>query len=291
MNSSVCPLCKSQDSQYCFSERGYKLQACNNCELFYIDPYPNLEDVHGRVQTYNYDHLDILNPEHHYQASVQFQNRYFDLIAQELKGAKSILDIGCGTGHFLEKLGAAYPELYRAGIELNQERAAFAREKAGCDVFQVPVESFDPTASFDAITMLNVLSHIPDFDRLFGKLQTLLSPGGKLILKVGEMKKNVKEGDIFDWEIPDHLHFLGMNTIDYICKKFNFQILKQQRLPLSQEVFSAASFKAPGRSKVRNIVKKMLVSTPLALPTLAKLYDLRIGQRIYSSFIVLEKVS
>ncbi|MFC1975742.1 class I SAM-dependent methyltransferase [Chloroflexota bacterium] len=287
MTEASCPLCKSNESRYCFSERGYKLLSCNTCDLFYIDPYP--ENVHEHVQKYDYDNLEILNPNRHYQTEIQLQKMYFELIAQELDEATTLLDVGCGTGHFLERL-QNYPNLYRAGIELNKDRAAMARKKAGCDIFQIPIEEFNVEVRFDVVTMTNVLSHIPDFERLFGKLRAILTPHGKLILKVGEMKKNVAKSDVFDWQIPDHLHFLGLNTIDYICQDFNFKIRKHRRIPLSQDMFSPVYFKSPGRSKIRNIIKNLLVYTPFALPTLAKIYDIRTGQRIYSSFIVLEMV-
>lgn len=287
MTKAICPLCNSDQSRYCFSERGYQLLACNRCDLFYIDPYP--ENVHERVAEYDYDDLEILNSDRHYRSEVQLQKIYFDLIAQELEGARSILDVGCGTGHLLERL-KIYPDLYRVGIELNKDRAAVAKQKAGCDIFQIPVEEFEPEMSFDAITMINVLSHIPNFERLFDRLRAILAPHGKLILKVGEMKKNIEKTDVFDWQIPDHLHFLGLNTVDYICQKFNFKVRQHRRVPLSQDMFSPIYFKSPGRSRVRNAIKKLLVYTPFALPTLAKLYDLRTGRRMYSSFIVLEVV-
>ncbi len=284
-----CPLCKSEEHEYCFSERGYKLLTCKSCNLFYINPYPEITEVHDRVPSYNYDHLDILKPELHYQASVQFQSRYFDLITQSIENAKSVLDVGCGTGHFLERLGQKNSQIYRVGIELNQERADFARTKANCDVFQIPVELFDQKARFDAITMLNVLSHIPNIENLFEKIREILTKDGKLVLKVGEMKNTVQKGDVFDWQLPDHLHFLGLNTINYICQKFNFKVYQHHREPLSKEMFSPMYFQAPGRSKVRNGIKYFIASIPFALPTLAKIYDMQTGQRIYSSLIVLQK--
>jgi predicted TPR repeat methyltransferase len=213
---------------------------------------------------------------------------YFEHIFKELPGITSILDIGCGTGHFLEKL-KSFPDLNRVGIELNKDRAAVARDKAECEIIQIPIEEFYAKQEFDVITMINVLSHIPNFDRLFGKLRELLAPDGKLILKVGEMKKNIQKSDVFDWQIPDHLHFLGINSLDYICDKYHFEVLRHRQVPVSQDMFSPVYFKSPGRSHLRNVAKNILVYTPFALSTMAKIYDIRTGQRMYSSFIVLQK--
>ena len=284
MTLPVCPLCKTQDNEYCFSERNYNLRRCNNCELFFIDPYP--ENIHNRVSEYNYDELEIVNPEKHYLASVQFQKRYFNIIDQEVRGTRSILDVGCGTGHLLERLGI-YPDLLRVGIELNTDRAKMARQITGLEIWQVPIEEFSTNTKFDVITMIDVLSHISSFDKLFAKLRSLLQPNGKLILKVGEFGRDIKKNDIFDWGIPDHLHVLGLSTINFICRKYGWKICKHQRIPLSRDLFSPTRFRESGRSTMRNVIKRLILYIPFALPVLAKCYDVLKGQRIYSSFIVL----
>ncbi|UCH95916.1 MAG: class I SAM-dependent methyltransferase, partial [Candidatus Aminicenantes bacterium] len=204
----------------------------------------------------------------------------------------SVLDIGCGTGRLLELLGQK-GNLLRVGIELNIERASFARKTAQCDIYQIPVEKFirHQNREFDIITLMNVLSHIPSFDRLFDAIHSLLADHGKLILKVGECTRNVKKDAYHDWGIPDHLHFLGMNTLAFICREYGFKILRHERLPLSEELFSKDRWETPGRSPIRNIIKQVVAATPLALPLLKKIYDLRSGQAVYSSFVVLTQNS
>ena len=109
--------------------------------------------------------------------------------------ATSILDVGCGCGHLLERL-AVHPDLYRVGIELNRERAALARRVAGCEVSDVAIEDFPETRRFDVITLINVFSHIPGIDKLFVKLRALLTDNGKIVLKTGEMRNDVRKGAI-----------------------------------------------------------------------------------------------
>lgn len=285
-----CPLCGSRETEYYFTERGHDLVACENCELFFIDPYPgDTEEVHERVSKYKYEKLKVATPETHYSAAKRYYKRYYPLVEEELANASFILDIGCGTGRLLELLGQNYPndKLLRIGIELNTERAAFARQTAQCDIYETPVEKFTYPEKFDVITMINVLSHIASFDNLFNAVGSLLAPNGKLILKVGEYTKKIKKNSVFDWGIPDHLHILGMNTLAYMCRKYGFKELRHQCLPLSEDLFSKDKWKAPGRSRIRNIIKRMVVITPFALSILKKLYEIRFGKAIYTSFIVL----
>ncbi|MFC1692918.1 class I SAM-dependent methyltransferase [Candidatus Latescibacterota bacterium] len=287
MQIPICPLCKSEDNEECFSERGYKVLVCNNCDLFFINPYPTDGDhIHERVSGYTCDEIEILDPANHYHAEIQTYKRLFPIIAAECESARTILDVGCGTGHLLERL-SIYPELYKIGIELNSKRAEIARKVSNCEIFQVPVEEFTSEKKFDVITMINVLSHIPSFDSLFYSIRSLISENGKLVIKVGEMKKDVKKRDIFDWGIPDHLHFLGLKTVDFISRKYGFNVIKHSRMPLSDELFSSYTWKSPGRSAFRNVIKDIVVHIPYALKVLARYYDLTHRKRIYSSFIVL----
>lgn len=286
MQTPACPLCKSQDNEERFLERGYTVFVCHVCGLFFINPYPEIGEVQHRVSEYEYDEIEILDVTKHYLAEVQFYQRYFPLISQECTEAKSILDVGCGTGHLLERL-SIYPGLYRVGIELNAARAERARKVATCEIFQVPIEEFSSERKYDVITMINVLSHIPSFDRLFNSIHSLLQEGGKLILKTGEMRRDVRRSDVFDWGIPGHMHFLGLTTIDFICSKYGFRVCRHLRVPYSDELFLPSRWKTPGRSRVRDMVKQIVVHIPFALPILARLYSMTHGNRLFSSFIVL----
>lgn len=285
MTYTFCPLCREIESDFLFPVRNYNLLACKKCELLFIDPYP--DDIHTNVSENSYKELKVIDVEKHYTAEVQFQKKYFTMLNQEIKDAKSVLDVGCGAGHLLERL-KIYPSMMRVGIELNKQRATYARKKANCSISQIPVEDFSIDKKFDVILMINVLSHIASFDTLFEKLHDLSQRDGKILLKVGEFKENVKKTDIFDWGIPAHLHFLGLNTINYICQKYKFKILRHQRIPLSQDVFAVYRLKTQGRSKFRNLLKKALLNTPFGLQCLQRVYDKFKGERIYSSFIVLK---
>lgn len=286
MNMTVCKLCGNPSSDFIFSVRQYDVLACKECGLFYINPYPEESGAHSKVKEYSYDDIDIADAEKHYQATSMFLERYFERIWDECKNATSLLDVGCGTGNLLE-LVHKHSSLRCVGIELNSKRAQYARRVANCDIYQIPIEDFKSESRFDVITMINVLSHIPSLDHLFLSLHSLLAPHGKLILKVSEMTTRVNKKAVFDWGIPDHLHFQGTNTIQFLAKKYNFSVIHHERVPLSRDMFSKSRWRAEGRSRARNIVKKVILRIPLALKAIAFAYDLNYGKEIFSSFIVM----
>jgi SAM-dependent methyltransferase/ribosomal protein S27AE len=284
--SPVCPLCGSSQARAHFAQRGYSLMACGVCELFFIDPYPrDTERQHEVVATHAYEGFQLLDAVKHYEYERNFYREYFELIQQECLQARSILDVGCGCGYLLERL-AVRADLYRVGVELNRQRAEQARRVAHCEVFDIPIEDFPATRRFDVITLINVFSHIPGIDRLFEKLRSLLNDNGKIILRTGEMRKDVRKSAIFDWEIPDHLQFLGLNTLEFLAQKHGFEIQTRRRTPLSKQLFAPETWRMKGRSGFRNRIKSM-ARIPFALPLLEQFYELIHRSSVFSSFIVL----
>ena len=286
MKEAICPLCGSNKSERRFSEREYDVFVCQTCELFFIHPYG--KDVHEKVSTYDYDNLKIIDSDRHYVSSKRYYtSKYFSYIASECKDAKSLLDVGCGTGALLELLNNINPDMRRIGIELNAERAKFAKRVAKCEIYQVPIEKFSYESKFDVITIINVLSHIPSFDDLFTSIHKLIAKNGKIILKVGEMAIDVKKDAVFDWGIPDHLHFLGTNTLQFICNKYDFKIIRHDQQMLSNDLFSRRRWNTQGRNSFRNMLKRLVVLTPFALSAIRKIHEIRHGNKIFSSFVVI----
>jgi 2-polyprenyl-3-methyl-5-hydroxy-6-metoxy-1,4-benzoquinol methylase len=101
----------------------------------------------------------------------------------KLKG-KRVLDVGCGTGRFVEvasRLGAQV-----VGIDLSAAAEVAAQNLADrpnvtiyqADVFYLP---FKPE-SFDYIYSIGVLHHTPDCEKAFKSLVPLLKPGGQIAI-------------------------------------------------------------------------------------------------------------
>ncbi len=95
----------------------------------------------------------------------------------------TILEIGCGTGHNLAMLG-------RFGaldaVELDDDARALASRRLGRPVRagKLPDIADEIGATFDLVTLLDVLEHIPDDREALGAIVRLMKPGGKLLLTV-----------------------------------------------------------------------------------------------------------
>lgn len=97
-----------------------------------------------------------------------------------------ILDAGCGTGGFLAKLRAAYPEAVLFGLEYAEIAAARAAAKAGAHVAAGTINALPfPDAHFDAVVSLDVLCHMAvDEPAALAEFRRVLRPGGRLVLNL-----------------------------------------------------------------------------------------------------------
>ena len=93
-----------------------------------------------------------------------------------------ILDAGCGSGRTLEDL-VAYGEV--SGIEISPEAAEVARGRDCGEVFVGRLEQLPWEAdTFDLITCLDVLEHVPDDRMALTELRRVCRPGGWLVMTV-----------------------------------------------------------------------------------------------------------
>jgi len=105
-------------------------------------------------------------------------------------GTPSVLDFGCGTGHFLQQLARFRPGIVLQGIDFSAESIARSRKTLET-VEPAPrlhlVDGYPtspPADSFDAIYMIEVVEHLSDamLDSMVAEACRLLKKDGLLIV-------------------------------------------------------------------------------------------------------------
>ena len=122
-------------------------------------------------------------------------------------GAKKILDVGCGSGAFLDQLKKSMPGAELFGFDLNGE---FLDQLAsrGFGVLPNNPDNFDEAmtgqAHFDAICMLQVLEHVGDPVAFLKTFTRLLRPDGLLIVTTPNAAGPIRKFPDALTEIPPH---------------------------------------------------------------------------------------
>jgi ubiquinone/menaquinone biosynthesis C-methylase UbiE len=100
----------------------------------------------------------------------------------------NVLDIGCGTGVFAERIRARFPNAEVWGIDLVAAMLDKGRERFQAhDGRIIPIQGDSErlpfaNAGFDVVTCCNSFHHYPDQGRAVDEMRRVLAPGGELML-------------------------------------------------------------------------------------------------------------
>ncbi len=136
----------------------------------------------------------------------EFESDYKDFIfrtildglSKRTAAGRRLLDIGAHAGRFmhLAKNAGWQPE----GIELNPRTAKYASTRTGLPVYAVNVDRLPLSdRHYGAITLIDVLEHVPDPLTLLARVDDALEAGGWVVVKVPSgpaqrLKERVRAG-------------------------------------------------------------------------------------------------
>jgi ubiquinone/menaquinone biosynthesis C-methylase UbiE len=104
------------------------------------------------------------------------------MVAAGIGPDSRVMDLGCGTGGTMRTLRGLADW---TGVDVNPFAAQLARERSGAPVRIAEAAALPfPDATFDGVTALDVLEHIPDDAAALAEVRRVLKPGGALIATV-----------------------------------------------------------------------------------------------------------
>ena len=181
-----CPLCGSGEAERLFAKNGFPHLRCRNCRMVYVSPIlrPDLLERNYEESEFADSWFGVLLTE----TQREFDRPKFleGLDRLEQNGPKGrVLDIGCGTGHFLELARDRGWEV--AGLELHGESVIRCRG-LGIPILGGLIEEAQlPDRAFQAVTLWDVLPHVPSPRSLLREIRRILDPGGSLLLPVANV--------------------------------------------------------------------------------------------------------
>lgn len=129
-----------------------------------------------------YRHLDVAHTSLQHRLSARLQRRRIEEIFPPWKGTGRLLDVGCATGKFLKLMAAV--GWHVAGVEIDAQAASKARSVTP-EIFEGdPVDAPFAAGSFDVITSLHVVEHLPNPLRALERMLGWLAPDGLMIVEV-----------------------------------------------------------------------------------------------------------
>ena len=195
-----------------------------------LDLYAKVEDLLGVVEV-----TPILN------------EYYFD--ALDKLEVKKLLDVGCGSGGFLEELSIGYPQIETKGIDLSPIMIEMTQAKGlnaeSIDLCKVEKKYDVITAIFDMVNYLDKKS----LKRFLGCIEERLEEGGHFIFdintlyafKVVAAGSFIKDGgDRFVTIDSDYLESRGEYYMDFTLFEKEGELFKKSQESITQYFYRVA---------------------------------------------------
>ncbi|NNK39212.1 MAG: class I SAM-dependent methyltransferase [Winogradskyella sp.] len=171
---------------------------------------------------------------------------------------KSVLDIGCGTGDFLnEALQKGWQVI---GVEPNPKARELANAKTNNSVYDNSQLSKLNNKRFDIITMWHVLEHVVDYNDYFNIAYRLLKDNGYFILALPNFKSLDAEhyGEFWaGYDVPRHLWHFSKDAIIKISEEHQFRV--EQILPLRFDAYYVSMLSEKYKTGKMNFFRAMLI--------------------------------
>ncbi|HVG14090.1 MAG TPA: class I SAM-dependent methyltransferase [Chitinophagaceae bacterium] len=146
--------------------------------------------------------------------SLHIKNLFTLLDTQKIDlNNKTVIDIGCGTGHALKELGVRYPAAKLQGTEFSEAAIKLATNIApGIPVYHMDLTLDATSGEFDVVLCQQVLEHIIDADVALGNLWKITARGGVLIITIPDGRLDSFSGHIHFWSKEGFTIFLQKNV-------------------------------------------------------------------------------
>ncbi len=218
-------------TDYSISKEKFALSSCAECGFIFTNPRPEKDNISKYYESSDYiSHSNstagLLNKIY------QFVRRYLlnkkiKLVDRYLEDDRSLLDIGCGTGEFLnacKKLG-----WLTKGVEPNKNARSLCHENYNLDVIdESKIETISPK-SFKVITMWHVLEHVHTLKKRIEELSGLLKYNGVAIIAVPNRESYdavYYEKYWAAYDIPRHLHHFSATNIKSLFQQHGFEYIE-----------------------------------------------------------------
>lgn len=256
MKHIICPVCSSDKYKsflscldYLVSKETYDLLRCTNCDFVWTDNAPDAANIGSYYVSEEYiAHTDtqsgLINRLFHTARRYMLSRKRLLIHKNTQEQSKTLLDIGCGTGYFLNYMRANGWNVN--GLEPSQSAREFARKQFALSI--QPSENIETLAdsSFDVITLWHVLEHVHDLKGTVNHLHRLLKQNGLLVVALPNRDSWDSRFYKQSWaayDVPRHLWHFNPASFAQLIELSDFELIGKKPMPLDAYYVSMLSEK------------------------------------------------
>jgi 2-polyprenyl-3-methyl-5-hydroxy-6-metoxy-1,4-benzoquinol methylase len=264
INIENCPICACKNNKQYISATdhnvsgdSFNIVSCNDCSFKFTNPIPSKETIGKYYKSENYishsgTKKGLINFIYHKVRNRQLKMKY-NLISS-LSNNKSILDIGCGTGEFIDLCKNKSWEVL--GLEPDIDARKLAKKNHNIDLLdQVELYNINKN-KVSIITLWHVLEHVYNLQKDLKQYANILKDNGYLIIAVPNCNSYDAQHYKEHWaayDLPIHLYHFTQKDIINLASKTGFKLIKTSPLFYDAFYISMLSEKKKGGNFLKAI--------------------------------------
>ncbi len=259
-----CPVCANTSfekhlnvTDHMITKERFNIVRCASCGFHFTNPRPANSDIAKYYKSEAYVS--------HSSSKKGVINYFYNLVrtktlrqklawVKDVTAGNELLDIGCGTGHFLRV--AKSKGFHGIGLEPDEDARNYAQEQN--KVKSCPIQELYSLRedTFDVVTMWHVLEHVYNLNDDIQQIKRLLKNNGYLFVAVPNMNSYDARyyGEYWAaYDVPRHLYHFQKLDIERLFLNHGFELKKV--IPMKYDSFyvSMLSEKYKGGNLLRAV--------------------------------------
>lgn len=277
-----CPSCKSEGSSFVEHSGVYNIYRCQVCTLEFCNPMKAMSAKEYEAAE-GYDRLRLLG-EQSQESVLWWGHRHFLNNAHKFVSkipSPKLLDIGCGTGAFVDFASKKGYEAYGVDFDQASVNVAWRTPQLKDRVFHGDTKDIRKcvgSVKYEIVAFFEVLEHVDDVHFFISQVSELLAPNGVIAVYVplaDRWSLKLCEREPADYP-PNHLTRWTVKALKVLMKDSGFDIVKVYESPVSFGLYGLI-LKAFGKKSAGiNSAASTAAAPPMADKT-KKFFEFAVG--------------
>lgn len=249
-----CPICSHTEYKLSFhavdhyvTGETFPVFQCGNCGLLITGNLPAPSDISRYYQSDDYiSHSDtskgLIHKIYHKVRSVMLGRKLSIIRQASGKSTGKLLDIGAGTGYFLNHALSEGWEV--TGTEKSRQARDYAWQQWKLLLHPEDHLFTLPAGMFDVITLWHVMEHLPDLDKYWKAIRHLLRQDGTLAIALpNPLSTDAQHYREYwaAWDVPRHIWHFSPENIQSLAAGYGFKMVSMHRMPFDSFYVSLLS--------------------------------------------------
>lgn len=238
IHTDICPVCGSIElvpylscKDHLTTQEIFDIYQCKTCGFALTQDFPAENEIGPYYDAPEYiSHSDtqrgIINTLYHLARKMALKSKSKIVSRYASKKTGMLLDIGSGTGYFLNKMKEE--KWIVTGIEKSELARKYAKQKfdIDCQCSEYLYNVCEKTK--DVITMWHVLEHMEHLNHVMGHLSAILKNDGTVIIALPN-KSSLDAVHYKEYwaayDVPRHLWHFSLPDFERLAEKHHFEVI------------------------------------------------------------------